>query len=76
MYPTLARCRAVFDGAVSRLADTVARADEAAFERLAPWGSQEHALGALVMRVSLHNAQHAGQLADLRRALGMPRIAG
>lgn len=75
-YPTLVRSREIFDGAVARLASVVEASDGAKLETLAPWGEQKMSLGTLVMRVSLHNAQHAGQLADLRRALDMPRIAG
>lgn len=76
LYPALHRCLAIFESAVERLATAVQSADDALLDKPVSWGSHEHPLGALAVRVSLHNTQHGGQLADLRRALGMPRIAG
>ncbi len=75
-YPTLDRCAAIFERAHERLASAVEGADQADFEREVDWGGVMRPLGELVMRVSLHNATHAGQLCDLRRALGMPRVFG
>lgn len=75
-YPTLARGRQVFRSACGRLSEAVGAADEAALRRESPWGSGRSPVGDLVMRVVLHNATHAGQLTDLRRALGMPRVIG
>lgn len=75
-YPTLDRCTAIFDAALQRMAQTVESAAEKTFERSVAWGDSQRTLGELVMRVSLHNATHAGQLCDLRRALGMERVFG
>jgi hypothetical protein len=73
MYPALARCRAIFEDAVSRLAGVTEQTVD--LEREVDWGGSPRRLGDLVIRVSLHNTTHAGQLADLRRALGMAPLA-
>ena len=75
-YPTLDRCISIFDAALERLAETIGRAPEDTFDRHVAWGDSQRTLGELVMRVSLHNATHAGQLCDLRRSLGMGRVFG
>jgi len=75
-YPTLDRCVEVFDAGVERLASTVEKAPPEVLAREVDWGGTARTLGELAMRVSLHNATHAGQLCDLRRALGMPRVFG
>lgn len=75
-YPSLDRCMAIFEAAVQRLARTVEQAPLEMFDTSVAWGGTERTLDELVMRVSLHNATHAGQLCDLRRALGMGRVFG
>lgn len=76
MYPTLTRATRVFEDAVERLASSVLTLDDAALGVLVSWGAHDRPRRELVVRVSLHNAQHAGQITDLRRALAMPTIAG
>lgn len=76
LWPTLEICRECFDEAVETLADTIASASSEDLADSIAWGSAEYPLRDLAIRLSLHNALHAGQLADLRRALGMPRVIG
>jgi hypothetical protein len=74
LYPRLVRCVAIFEAAAERLASTEQAAARSDLDASVDWGGTPRTLGELVIRVSLHNATHAGQLADLRRALGMPRV--
>lgn len=74
LWPTLEICIECFDEAIETLADTIAGATDEDLADSIAWGETEYPLRDLVIRVSLHNALHAGQLSDLRRALGMPRV--
>lgn len=76
MYPAHARCVAIFKGAISRLAAAVRRADDAALDTLVKWGAGEATLASLIPRMVYHNGVHAGQIIDLRRALGMKGVLG
>lgn len=76
LWPTLDVCIECFDEAIETLADTIAGATDEDLADSIAWGSAEFPLKDLVIRVSLHNAMHAGQLTDLRRALGMKLIKG
>ena len=38
------------------------------------WGGQKVTRARLICRVVFHNGTHAGQILDLRRALGMPKL--
>ena len=51
--------------------DTLARSIEATEQLLLRFVAD-----ALVMRVGFHNGAHAGQILDLRRVLGLPRVIG
>jgi len=73
-YPSLARCVAIFDRAIDRLAAAVRAADHAALDRMMPWGSMQIPAWAATMRMVFHNGAHTGQLADLRRAMRMKSI--
>lgn len=75
-YPTTARAREVFDAALARLARAVRHADDDALNRPTSWGKNELPLGDLIVRVIFHNALHAGEIVDLRRALGLGRVVG
>ncbi|MFU8829381.1 MAG: DinB family protein [Phycisphaerales bacterium] len=75
LWPSLEVCRECFDEAVETLADTLASASDEGLADSISWGNIEYPLRDLGIRLSLHNALHAGQIADLRRALGMGRIA-
>jgi hypothetical protein len=71
-YPSMARAQVVFEAAIDRLARATASADDL----LAPinWHGVGIPAGQLVMRVAFHNGCHAGQLTDLRRALGFAPV--
>ncbi len=72
-YPRLARARDIFHAGVERLATTASSASPQTLAREIRWGKAELAAGDLVLRVAFHNGLHAGQLVDLRRALGLGR---
>lgn len=74
LYPPMARCHAIFNHACDRLADAVRGAGEAKLNEVVPWGGASLALGMLALRMSFHNGTHTGQIADIRRALGMKSI--
>ncbi len=73
-YPGLARCIEIFDQAIDRLAAALTKADEAALDRMMPWGSIEVPVWAATARMVFHNGAHTGQIADLRRALKLKSI--
>ncbi len=75
-YPRMQRALEIFTAAVDRLGGEIAAASEASLAREIRWGSNTLQAGALVQRIIFHNGAHAGQIADLRRALGMPRVIG
>jgi len=73
-YPTMARCRAIFESACDRLADSVRSASDDALARMMPWGSDAIPFWKMVLRIAFHNGAHTGQIIDLRRALGLGRV--
>jgi hypothetical protein len=73
-YPGFARCVAIFDAAIDRMAAAVRGADEAKLNTVLKWGQSETTLREVACRMVFHNGTHTGQLADLRRALGMGSI--
>jgi hypothetical protein len=73
-YPCAARCRAIFDAACDRLATGLRGCDDAKLESLTPWGDSQTTIRDLCVRMVFHNGTHCGQIADLRRALGMGSI--
>lgn len=73
-FPTMARSRAVFESACDRLAAALRGASNEALEAKVKWGAMELPLYLLVTRMLGHNGIHAGQLTDLRRALGFSRV--
>jgi DinB family protein len=74
VYPKYARCVAIFDASVERLATAVLGADDARLESPTKWGQGEVKLWTLLPRMVFHNGCHTGQIADLRRALNMGTI--
>ena len=75
-YPRMARATEIFSSSIDRLAGECAGATPTALEREVTWGSSTIVVGSLVHRMVFHNGTHAGQLIDLRRALGMPNVIG
>jgi len=75
-YPTLVRSREIFSSALSRLANAVRNTPSEQFASPIEWHEGPIELSRLIHRVCFHNACHAGQIVDLRRGLGLPRIIG
>ena len=75
-YPTLARATAIFETACDRLAAAVRAADDAHLDAEASWPRAGMTVADLVVRMVFHNGVHAGELVDLRRALGLGPVVG
>ncbi len=75
-YPSLARAKRIFENAVDRLASALRAASDATLEREIAWGANRMRLDQLAYRMIFHNGMHAGQIADLRRAMGMKGVIG
>lgn len=75
-YPSAARCVEIFDGSCSRLARALRAAGPEKLAQQHPWGATgaTSSMHDLALRMLVHNGMHAGQLADLRRALSMGSI--
>lgn len=73
-YPAWARCRAIHDAAWARFVKTVRSADDSMLDRMVPWGASPFPAAILVTRMQFHLATHAGQITDLRRALGLGSV--
>jgi len=73
-YPRLQRGRAIYEQACERLARCCEYATDAQLDELQDWHGGPLPLQALVLRICFHNGTHAGQLVDLRRALGLPNV--
>ncbi len=73
-YPSLERARAIFDSACDRLAAAVRAAPDARLDETIPWGQIQLTVQGAIARMIFHNGFHCGQIADLRRALGMKSI--
>jgi hypothetical protein len=76
VYPTCARCVAIFETACDRCAAAFANASEAQLDAQVAWGKTAVAAWLLAPRMVFHNGAHCGQIADLRRALGLGSIMG
>ena len=75
-YPRMVRAQEIFDVAVDRFAEETAALKPSGMQREIKWGENVLMVGSLVQRVIFHNGVHAGQVIDLRRALGMPGAIG
>ena len=73
-YPTLPRVVAICDAACDRLAAAIRTADDATLERTVSWAGMDLPLWGLIQRITFHCGFHTGQIADLRRALGLGRV--
>jgi len=74
VYPTAARCVEIFEGAIARVAGAIWGCDDGPLDEKVKWGAGESALWTLGVRMVFHNGTQCGQLADLRRGLGMGSI--
>ncbi len=74
LYPSMERGRVVYADACRRLAGVVRSLDDAALDSTIDWHDIPVRVEDLVMRVGFHNGAHAGQILDLRRAMGLPRV--
>jgi hypothetical protein len=70
-YPRLERSVEIFRASIDKLARATAEASPTMLEREVTWGGGPIVAGDLVPRMVFHNGMHAGQIADLRRALGL-----
>lgn len=73
-YPTAARCNEIFSAACERCAAAFENAADAALDADTPWGTTSIKVWQLGPRMAFHNGFHTGQIADLRRALGLKSI--
>lgn len=75
-FPPLKRCVDIFEAAAQRLAASVRGLSEPALSEETSWGQAKLSRERLAARMIFHNGQHTGQLMDLRRVMGMPRVVG
>ncbi len=73
-YPSMARCVEIYANGCERIAATLRRADDADLDREVAWGQATIPAWAAGLRMIYHNGCHTGQIADLRRALGMKPV--
>lgn len=74
IYPLCSRCVAIFNAAAARLAAAARNCDDRVLDIEVNWGNMQVPLWSLAIRMVFHNGTHCGQLADLRRALGLGSI--
>ncbi|MCB9845516.1 MAG: DinB family protein [Phycisphaeraceae bacterium] len=75
-YPTLARAREILQAATERFAGALESASDQALAGPHPWGATQLTAEELICRLIAHQGTHTGQIIDLRRSLGMPRVIG
>ncbi|MDA0802776.1 MAG: DinB family protein [Planctomycetota bacterium] len=73
-FPTLARAQDIFSTACDRMAAMLRTQPDTRFSEEVPWHDGMQRVDALVARLAFHNGLHAGQLTDLRRAMGLPFV--
>jgi hypothetical protein len=74
LYPSMARSQAILKDACEHFAKVVRAMPEERIVAMVPWGAMEIPAWSAGMRMVFHNGTHCGQIADLRRALGMKSI--
>lgn len=75
-YPSLKRSLEIMRDAHAALADALRAAGDEALARETPWGAGRTTVSDLALRMGFHIGTHAGQIVDLRRALGLgPALA-
>ncbi len=75
-YPTWPRCLEILSSAVERAAAAVAKLSEEELQVEVPWGGGQSTREKIAVRQVFHLGTHCGQIADLRRALGMGSVFG
>lgn len=77
-YPSLSRGLEIHTASASSLAGAVRSLDDVTCARPITWGAAAVPTSALVLatRMIHHTGTHVGQILDLRRALGLPRLIG
>lgn len=75
-YPDFARCLEIFDAACDRLGAAVRGASDAELQRIVKFGPFDVTKMWTITFMIFHAGFHTGQLADLRRGLGMGRVLG
>lgn len=74
-FPRFDRCVQIFRAATARLATAVERASDGQLDQSIAWGRGiEIPMHALIVRMIFHNGTHCGQIADLRRVIGIGSI--
>lgn len=75
-YPTLKETIDHYQTSVRTLARAGGQVGEAGLDRSVPWGRGGAVVTGrqLLMRMVFHNGTHCGQIVDLRRALGLPKV--
>lgn len=76
LYPTLVRATEIYNTACDRIARAVRAATDEQLATPITWGNAQSPAGMIAARMIFHNGTHTGQIADLRRALGMKRVLG
>jgi hypothetical protein len=76
IYPSLARGQQVFEDAIDRISSALEAMSSEQLAEEQPWGPGRSTVANLAARITFHNGMHAGQIADLRRSLGMPGVIG
>lgn len=74
VYPSLESAVLIYERAVERLAQAVDNCNDESLDQHHAWGSGTLPFDLLVSRMIFHAGMHAGQVADLRRALGLGSI--
>ncbi|MAT81403.1 MAG: hypothetical protein CMJ29_07125 [Phycisphaerae bacterium] len=74
LYPSLETGRACFHDAIERLANAAANSTRDWLQQEIDMHGTLLTRGDQVIRLCFHNGYHAGQLGDLRRAIGLPRV--
>jgi hypothetical protein len=75
VFPPLARCIEIFSDAADRLAGALRHASEDSLDELVPFfGGASLPRWSVAPRIVFHNGTHCGQIADMRRVLGMKPI--
>lgn len=76
-FPKLDRSVAIYNAAVDRLAAAIRAVPDGRLDETVPWGQgNQIPVSMLVVRMVFHNGFHAGQISDMRRALGFRSVFG